>query len=463
MQKGVKLRETKAFFCPACGERVNAVFDRTLNDISIAKEAEKAADAAVSAERTTASTVSSAAYMTAASSGTNTASNGANVISSTDMAEWEPRFQREICQLGLSVRAKNFALLEYALMIESCSSAEAVVKSFSASFEDSYKMIQSAIKDVTKCDLKANIISAAGVKTATFVFNAPSNSFLNDDSVLAVNLVHADGKAIVTTKGCNYIYGDYRNSHKKFWTALQKANPELEICPIRTLQYNPGAEGSDIGMESDTAGEGGFSENTGSGRIGVLGGSFDPVHLGHVALGRAAMAEGNLQKLIVMPTHVQPFKRGREVAEDHHRIEMCRLAFADTEKAEISEYEMTQTEISYTYDTLAWLSSVYPDSKLYFITGTDAFLDIEYWRKGRELLEHYSFMVSVRPGYKEKELEDKIRYYTERYKTEVILLHGEMPDISSTKIKARRSQNLSISGLVPESVERYIHEHKLYF
>ena len=197
-------------------------------------------------------------------------------------------------------------------------------------------------------------------------------------------------------------------------------------------------------------------------RIGILGGSFDPVHCGHVALGRAAIAEGNLQKLIVMPAHVQPFKQGREVAEDKHRMEMCRLAFADTEKTEVSDYEMTQTEISYTYDTLAWLESVYPDSKLYFITGTDAFLDIECWRKGQELLEHYSFIVSVRPGYKEKELEEKKRYYKERYHTEVIQLHAEMPDVSSTKIKARRSRNLSVEGMVPECVERYIHEHKLY-
>ena len=197
-------------------------------------------------------------------------------------------------------------------------------------------------------------------------------------------------------------------------------------------------------------------------RIGILGGSFDPVHCGHVALGCAAIAEGNLQKLIVMPAHVQPFKQDREVAEDQHRMEMCRLAFADTEKTEVSDYEMTQTEISYTYDTLAWLESVYPDSKLYFITGTDAFLDIECWRKGQELLEHYSFIVSVRPGYKEKELEEKKRYYKERYHTEVIQLHAEMPDISSTKIKARRSRNLSVEGMVPECVERYIHEHKLY-
>ena len=197
-------------------------------------------------------------------------------------------------------------------------------------------------------------------------------------------------------------------------------------------------------------------------RIGILGGSFDPVHNGHVVLGQAALQEGKLSRLVVMPAHVQPFKQGREVAEDQHRMEMCRLAFADTEKTEVSDYEMTQTEISYTYDTLAWLGSVYPDSKLYFITGTDAFLDIECWRKGQELLEHYSFIVSVRPGYKEKELEEKKRYYKERYHTEVIQLHAEMPYVSSTKIKARRSRNLSVEGMVPECVERYIHEHKLY-
>lgn len=197
-------------------------------------------------------------------------------------------------------------------------------------------------------------------------------------------------------------------------------------------------------------------------KIGVLGGSFDPVHNGHVTLGRAAVEEAGLDKLIVMPAHVQPFKIGREFAADEHRLQMCRLAFENVERAEISDYEMVHTEISYTFDTLAYLKKIYPDSKLYFITGTDSFLDIEDWRKGKDLLASYGFIVSVRPGYREKQLEERIRYYEAAYGTDAVRLHHEMPDISSTKIKARRTHALSISGLLPENVERYINEHKLY-
>lgn len=197
-------------------------------------------------------------------------------------------------------------------------------------------------------------------------------------------------------------------------------------------------------------------------KIGVLGGSFDPVHLGHVTLGSAAITEGGLDKLIVMPAHVQPLKIGREKAEDEHRLEMCRLAFQDVDKAEVSDYEMVHTEISYTFDTLAHLKTIYPDSKLYFITGTDSFLEIEHWRKGKDLLQTYEFIVSVRPGYREKQLEERIRYYEAMYGTDVIRLHHEMPDVSSTKIKARRMEELPVSDLLPVSVERYINEHKLY-
>ena len=197
-------------------------------------------------------------------------------------------------------------------------------------------------------------------------------------------------------------------------------------------------------------------------KIGVLGGSFDPVHKGHVTLGQAAVSEGNLDKLIVMPAHVQPFKIGRDFADDDHRLAMCRLAFEGVGRAEVSDYEMKHTEVSYTFDTLAYLKKIYPDSKLYFITGTDSFLSIEYWRKGKDLLQSYGFIVSVRPGYKAKELDERIRYYEAVYGTEIIRLHHEMPDVSSTKIKARRSQDLSVEDLLPEGVERYINEHKLY-
>lgn len=196
--------------------------------------------------------------------------------------------------------------------------------------------------------------------------------------------------------------------------------------------------------------------------IGVLGGTFDPVHNGHVALAKAALAQGKLSRLIVMPAEVQPFKRDRETAADEHRLNMVKLAFEDISLAEVSDYEMKNTDISYTYDTLSYLQKQFPEEEIAFIMGTDAFLEADTWYKGVDLLETFSFLVSVRPGYRESELEEKIEMFHRLYGTKVEKLVMEMPDISSTTVRSFCGEGLSLKEKVPEKVERYIREHGLY-
>ena len=182
-------------------------------------------------------------------------------------------------------------------------------------------------------------------------------------------------------------------------------------------------------------------------KIGVLGGTFDPIHNGHVALGLAAMEEVELDKLIVMPAHIQPFKQHKKIAQDVHRLAMAQLAFKGREGVEVSDYELTKGDISYSYDTMAYLKTLYPYDELYFVMGTDSFLKVDRWYKGESLLEEFSFIVSSRPGYPEKVLEAKIRFLEEDYGTEIreAALFGE-----------------SISHLVPKPVEDYIYENGLY-
>lgn len=196
--------------------------------------------------------------------------------------------------------------------------------------------------------------------------------------------------------------------------------------------------------------------------IGVLGGSFDPIHNGHKTLGCAAVEEVALDKLIVMPTHIQPFKLNKKVAQDKHRLAMAALAFDGCDKAEISDYEIKKGDVSYSYETMSHFREMYPDDELFFIMGADSFINVEKWYKGEELLSEFGFIVSSRPGYPEKVLESRIKFYKEDYGTKIIRLRTKMPDISSTEIRETALEGDSISHLVPPKVEQYINENDLY-
>ena len=197
-------------------------------------------------------------------------------------------------------------------------------------------------------------------------------------------------------------------------------------------------------------------------RIGVLGGSFDPVHNAHVALGEAALKEAGLRKLIVMPARIQPFKQNKKAAAKRCRLEMTKLAFQGRENVEVSDYELSRDGVSYTVKTLEYLRGLYPDDEIFFICGTDSFLEIESWHMGREILADFSLAVSVRPGYREDELTRKIEEYEKKYGTNVVRIKAEMPPISSTMVRNRLAEGESVRGLVPDEVEEYVSAHGLY-
>lgn len=197
-------------------------------------------------------------------------------------------------------------------------------------------------------------------------------------------------------------------------------------------------------------------------RTGVLGGSFDPVHNGHLSIVDAAMEELALDKLILIPTKVSPFKIGRKVAPDNDRIEMIRLAVSGRQGCEVSDIEIRNDGVSYTIFTLNSLAETGMYGKIYFLMGTDTFLQLESWYRGEELLEKYAFALAPRPGFARYEFEEKLEYYREKYGTEVTVLNNEMLPISSTEIRERLAAGFPVTGLVPDEVERYIIENGLY-
>ena len=198
-------------------------------------------------------------------------------------------------------------------------------------------------------------------------------------------------------------------------------------------------------------------------RIGILGGSFDPVHNAHMSLAEDAIREGNLHEVVMIPARIQPFKQDRNPASGKDRFNMLALAAGHDDHITVSRYELEQEGVSYTYLTMRHMQEFFgSDTRLYFITGTDSFLKLDTWKNAPELLTKYSYIIGTRPGYRQDEYEEALRRITSAYGTEVISMEWTEPDISATQIRQMIAEGKPVDDLVPTEVGRYIKEHGLY-
>ncbi len=198
-------------------------------------------------------------------------------------------------------------------------------------------------------------------------------------------------------------------------------------------------------------------------RIGIIGGTFDPIHYGHLILAEHVRTNALLEKVIFIPAFVSPHKQGLAIAESLHRFNMVSLAIASNPEFEASDMEISSGEISYTINTLEKLKDYYTENaSFYFITGSDTIFEIEKWHEHQKLLKNTGFIVGDRPGFREGRLEDHVNYLNNKYGSDIIIVDIPEVDISSTDIKRRIKESQSIKYLVPESVEDYIRENKLY-
>lgn len=197
-------------------------------------------------------------------------------------------------------------------------------------------------------------------------------------------------------------------------------------------------------------------------KIGVLGGSFDPVHLGHLSLAKDALVQGCLDCVFFMPVHRQPFKLDAKLSSDDDRLAMLREAVKEMPGLLVSDWEIRNQGISYTYLTLRALKDQNPGARIYFITGTDTFLKMNLWKNAEELLQENNFIVGHRPGYREQELLDQVSKLKQVCDSEIIVINNTRLDISATKIRSIVAKGGSISQFVPPQVERYISTHGLY-
>ena len=196
-------------------------------------------------------------------------------------------------------------------------------------------------------------------------------------------------------------------------------------------------------------------------KIGVFGGSFDPVHKGHIELLQAFSKAIVPDKLLVIPAFVSPFKQKSGAALPHQRLEMCRLAFAELPDTEVCDLEIRREGPSYTYETLQTLSQLYPHSQLYFLTGADSFLTIQNWKRPDIILQLATVCAAPRNMADMAALQQHAAFL-QRSGGRTELLNVRIMTVSSTDIRRRVRDGESITELVPPAVEAYIHRNRLY-
>jgi len=214
-------------------------------------------------------------------------------------------------------------------------------------------------------------------------------------------------------------------------------------------------------------------------RVGIMGGTFDPIHCGHLDAATAAQHALRLTELLVITSRIPPH-RAAPIASSYHRFAMVSLAVAGRPGWQASDLELrddvssvARADRSYTSATLQKLHAAgYAPPELFFVIGADAFAEIASWVDYPAILGYASFVVVARPGYRISDLTTALPALAGRmvhlpldrapHETSIILLDAATSDVSSTAIRDRRARGESIGGLVPDSVRQHIEQHELY-
>lgn len=196
-------------------------------------------------------------------------------------------------------------------------------------------------------------------------------------------------------------------------------------------------------------------------KYGIFGGSFDPIHYGHLMICEYIKEEMGLDKVIFIPTGNPPHKDLGVSAED--RYEMVRIAISPNPDFEISDIETTRVNLSYTVDTIRELKKIYKEEKLYFLIGLDSLFQLKTWKKIGDLSQEIEFVVALRPGYIDKEeINREIDFLRDNFGTKINLIKTPLYEISSTDLRERIHQGKSLRYLIPKKVLDYIEESGFY-
>lgn len=213
-------------------------------------------------------------------------------------------------------------------------------------------------------------------------------------------------------------------------------------------------------------------------KIGLFGGTFNPIHLGHLRAAEFVQEKFSLDQVLFIPSFIPPHKDSTEVASPSHRLKMIELAVAPFSRFVASSIEIDAKGKSYSIVTLNKIKKHYPQAQIFFILGIDAFLEIDTWKDYEKVLEKCFFIVISRPGYCLEEAEKKLNKEYKKHMVKlppsekvkmdrflfsrIFLLPMEALDIASTEVRKKIRDGASLKGLVPDTVQAYIRKNKIY-
>lgn len=194
--------------------------------------------------------------------------------------------------------------------------------------------------------------------------------------------------------------------------------------------------------------------------IGLMGGSFNPIHCGHIHLARAAIESGLVDRVLFLPTGNPPHKRSG-LADKMDRLAMTELAVAGEALMGVCREEVERGGVIYTVDTLTILKEKMPDCRLIYLIGADTLCTLHTWRRPEDVVRLCTLLVAMRPGEDMTAVEESAKIWRERG-AEIVFLSAEPMNVSSTEIRSRMQEGKTLDGLVPPQVEAYMRAHRLY-
>ncbi len=197
-------------------------------------------------------------------------------------------------------------------------------------------------------------------------------------------------------------------------------------------------------------------------RIGLLGGTFNPVHSGHLKMASIALYEFGLGEVVFLPLGDPPHKRQEFLASAEHRLEMIRLAIAGETRFTLSTAETSRKGLTYTVDTLEILTRAQPQTSFYYIIGADTLFELEKWKCYERVFFLTDFICIMRPGSDQRKVIECADRLNSRFGHKIYIADELGPDISSSQIRTQIAENKLSDRLVPSAVARYIIQHKVY-